>query len=147
MLPAIDLRDRFAAHFAAALVDAIAVPADVARRAYDLAEAMMVERARRSSPEDERAAIEEEPHLASLPRYHPALLDEPEPPYELDAAYDDELDPRWLEPPYDPSWDVETRWSGEGSPFAPSSGSPVQGPGLARTRPAEEEEERKERLA
>jgi len=148
-----DLRDRFAAHFAAALVDALSVPADIARHAYDLAEAMMVERARRAFAEDERAAIEEEPHLASLPPaapplYHPALLDEPEPPYELDAGYgDDELDPRWLEPPYDPSWDIETRWNGDEAPEAEPSSPPVQGPGLARTRPEPEEEQRKERLA
>jgi hypothetical protein len=153
-----DLRDRFAAHFAAALVDALAVPGEIARRAYDLAEAMMVERSRRVSMEDEpmedepmedeRAAIQDEPHLAWLPPpapplYHPALLDEPEPPFDMDADYDDELDPRWMEPPYDPSWDLETRWSGE----APSSQPAVQGPGLARTRPEAEEQPRKEKLA
>jgi len=148
-----DLRDRFAAHFAAALVDALAVPGDIARRAYDLAEAMMEEREHRISMEsdpfeDERAAIEDEPYLASLPPpapplHHPALLDEPEPPYDMDADYDDELDPRWLEPPYDPSWDLETRWSGE----PPSSRPASQGPGLARTRPEAEEEPRKEKLA
>ncbi len=149
-----DLRDRFAAHFAAALVDAFADPDTVARRAYDLAEAMMLERAQRTSG-DERLAIEAEPHLASLPPaaplHHAALLDEPEPPYELDPAYDDDLDPRWLDPPYDPAWDIETRWNAEPSPRASTSPPPPQaqpqGPGLARTRPEEpQEEERKERL-
>ncbi len=24
---------------------------------------------------------------------------------------DDAIDPRWLEPPYDPRWDLEPRWS------------------------------------
>jgi hypothetical protein len=133
-----DLRDRFAVHFAAALVDALTNSADsgqIARRAYDLAEAMLVERARRIDAE-EGSAIALEPRR---------LLDEPV--LELDPGYDDDLDPSWLEPPYDPSWDVETRWS------APEGdGAPRQGPGLARTTPeaatgGKEGEERKERLA
>jgi hypothetical protein len=134
-----DLRDRFAAHFAAALVDAFADPADVARRAYDLAEAMLLERARRA-PGDEVDAL-----LAQLPlAYHGALLDEPEPLPE--SSYDDELDPRWLDPPYDPAWDLEARWSADEVPLPPvlEGGSR---PGLARTRPEEEEEERRARQA
>ncbi len=50
-----DLRDRFAAHFAAALVDALADPAQIASRAYDLAEAMLRERDRRVDDEEESA--------------------------------------------------------------------------------------------
>jgi hypothetical protein len=136
-----DLRDRFAAHFAAALVDAFADPGQVARRAYDLAEAMLNERARRVDGEEARA-IAQEPLPASIPPlFHRALLDEPEPMLEPDPGYDDDLDPSWLEPPYDPSWDIETRWDAE--PSRPA------GPGLARTQPesGESEEAAKERSA
>jgi hypothetical protein len=126
-----DLRDRFAAHFAAALVDAFADPDQVARRAYDLAEAMLEERARRF-----------EGGSASNPSVRPAhylaLLDEPEPMPELDPGFDDDLDPRLLDPPYDPSWDLETRWNEEPAPPRP---------GLARTQPEIEEAAKKERSA
>jgi hypothetical protein len=132
-----DLRDRFAAHFAAALVDAFADPGQVARRAYDLAEAMLTERARRVDT-DESRAIAQEP-----PRFHPALLDEPEPILDPDPGYDDDLDPSWLEPPYDPSWDLETRWTADAAASRPP------GPGLARTQPdgGEAEDAPKERSA
>ena len=60
-----DLRDRFAAHFAAALVDAFTDADQIARRAYDLAEAMLGERARRVD--------------AGEGSFHGALLDAPEP--------------------------------------------------------------------
>jgi hypothetical protein len=131
-----DLRDQFAAQFAAALVDAFADAGQVARRAYDLAEAMMVERARRMEGEERSTTV-----LPPVPR---ALLDEPV--IEPDPGYDDDVDPSWLEPPYDPSWDLETRWTAEASPRA-------AGPGLARTTPgaapAEQADgdERKERTA
>jgi len=143
-----DLRDRFAAHFAAALVDAFADAGQVARRAYDLAEAMMLERARRVDAE-EGDAIALEPRHASIPpadewlapapsTAHGALLDEPEPMFEPDLASEEDLDPRWLEPPYDPSWDLETRWSPDVSPpaSAPAAASArTAGPGLVRTQP------------
>jgi hypothetical protein len=126
-----DLRDQFAAHFAAALVDAFADAGQVARRAYDLAEAMMVERGRRIDGEGRSETL-----LPPVPR---ALLDEPV--LEPDPGYDDEVDPSWLEPPYDPSWDLETRWNADPSPRVP-------GPGLARTTPEQAEgDERKERTA
>ncbi len=130
MLPRMDLRDRFAAHFASALVAAFADDGQVARRAYDLAEAMMAERARRVDDEEGRAIVLE-PRRGSIPApapsYHAALLDEPEPMIEPDPGYDDDLDPSWLEPPYDPSWDMETRWTTDPRP------------GLARTQPDAEE--------
>jgi hypothetical protein len=129
-----DLRDRFAAHFAAALVDAFADAGDVARRAYDLAEAMLVERARRA-PGDE---------MDHPLTYHGALLDEPAPLPERDAG-DDDLDPRWLDPPYDPAWDLEARWDAE-PPLPPVLDGNLR-PGLARTRPEEEEAERQARQA
>jgi hypothetical protein len=137
-----DLRDRFAVHFAAALVDALADSGQIARRAYDLAEAMMVERARRIDAE-EGSAIALEPRRASVPPVlrplSAALLDDPV--MEPDPGYDDDLDPAWLEPPYDPSWDVETRWAAPEGEIAPR-------PGLARTMPEPAAgEERKERSA
>jgi hypothetical protein len=137
MLRRMDLRDRFAAHFASALVGAFADAGQIARRAYDLAEAMMVERARRVDDE-EGSAIVFEARRASVPApppfYHAALLDEPEPMLEPDPGYDDDLNPAWLDPPYDPSWDLETRWTSEPRP------------GLARTQPdAAEDDGLKER--
>jgi hypothetical protein len=116
-----DLRDRFAAQVASALAATVDEPGELARRAYDVAEAMIAERARRIDADEARAIS-----------FHPALLD---PPVDY-VDYDEELDPGW-EPPYDPSWDIEERWSGG----AESSRPP--GPGLARTIP--EVEERKER--
>jgi hypothetical protein len=152
MLSAMELRDRFAVHFAAALVDAFADAGDVARRAYDLAEAMLEERARRIDA-DEGHAIALEPRPASripAPVYHHALLDEPEPMIEADPGYDDDLDPSWLEPPYDPSWDLDPHWAEEPLPknaTAQTISTKPPGPGLARTRPEDEEAERKERSA
>jgi hypothetical protein len=121
----VDLRDRFAVHFAAALVDAFPEADEIARRAYDLAEAMLAERARRIDRDEESALVEE--GNAAI-----ALLDEAMPWME-----DEEID---LEPPYDPSWDLDERR------FAASPSRPP-GPGLARTQPPAEGEERKERSA
>jgi hypothetical protein len=154
-----DLRDSFAAHFAAALVDAFADAEHVARRAYDLADAMLAERARRVDA-DEEGAILFEPLRGSLsappleapplearplsapppasepPAWHGALLDQPHPIFDPDLGYDDEdLDPSLLEPPYDPSWDLDAHLI---TPSRPP------GPGLVRTQP-EEEPARKER--
>lgn len=117
-----DLRDRFAAHFAAALVDAFPEADEIARRAYDLAEAMLRERARRIDHDEELALLEA--------RHAMPLLDEPMPE-------EDEID---FEPPYDPSWDLDER------PLATSPSRPP-GPGLARTQPPNADEERKERSA
>jgi hypothetical protein len=142
MLSPMDLRDRFAAHFAAALVDAFAEPDQVARRAYDLAEAMLEERARRFDADAEASAAIPEERFASdappRPVHYLALLDEPEPMPEVDPGFDDDLDPRLLDPPYDPSWDLEARWSEEAAPPRP---------GLARTQPEIEEAAKKERSA
>lgn len=133
-----DLRDRFAAHVAAALAATLADPGELARRAYDVAEAMIAERARRIDADEARAIsgdVARSWRPPAEPSFHGALLDEP-------IGYDEELDPSWDEPPYDPSWDVEERWSAE-APAQASSRPP--GPGLARTGPGEEE--RKERSA
>jgi hypothetical protein len=128
----VELRDRFAAHFAAALVDAFPDAEAIARRAYDLAEAMLSERARRLDAAEMPAIAGEIRHAALLDE--PALL-EPEPGWD-----EDQEDPRWLEPPYDPSWDVEARWSEEPRQGAlpsppPGPDSDRARPGLARTQP------------
>jgi hypothetical protein len=131
MLDAMDLRDRFAARFAASLAVAVADPAELARRAYDLAEAMLAERARRVDA-DEGRAIAMEPRRAP-----PVLLDEPEPMDEPDLGYEgEELDPSCLEPPYDPTWDLEARWSAEPPGDARAPRPP--GPGLARAQPGDD---------
>lgn len=166
MLFGMDLRDRFAAHFAAALVDAFSDEHAVARRAYELAEAMLAERARRIDAEEEGAILLEprRPSMAApadaheqapasepsepsepseSPAHHGALLDEPAPMFEPELVYDDEdIDPRLLEPPYDPSWDLEAHV------FVTGAGvdSPRPGPGLVRTQP-EDEARKKERSA
>lgn len=114
-----DLRDRFAAQFAAALVGVFPEPEEIARRSYDLAEAMLRERARRIDEEEQVALVES----------HRALLDEPMPHLEEDEDF---------EPPYDPSWDLDER------PRAPSR---PPGPGLARTSAPPLEADRKERSA
>lgn len=128
---AMDLRDQFALRLAPALVDALGDPISIARRAYDLAEAMLAERARRIDLDEAQAAREAEEDEEPV---HPALLDEPMPMMESEEA---EIDPRWLEPPYDPSWDIS---DARGAP-------PSDRPGLARTRPEDVAKERKERSA
>jgi hypothetical protein len=163
-----DLRDRFAAQFAAALVDAFADPGEVARRAYDLAEAMMHERERRIDAEEGAAiALEQgmvgedavpdfafedfdEDHDAFVtfeappPYPHPALLDDPAPMSEAEPeiaeedAEDEDL-PDWLEAPYDPAWDLEARWASGPLELPPRRvSSRPPGPGLARTQPQSE---------
>jgi hypothetical protein len=149
-----DLRDRFAARFAAALLaraDGVdtADGAGIARRAYDLAEAMMLERSRRIDGDEQAAIVFEhglgdeapapvlfaydaydEDILADEPLWvappHAGLLDEPEPMMETQAD-DDEL-PGWLEPTDDVRWERE-------APEAEASSSRPPGPGLARTEP------------
>lgn len=140
-----DLRDKFAVHFAAALVGAFPDPEQIARRAYDLADALLDERARRIDWEEARAITldsRRDSIAPPLPEHHAALLDEPM--FDPDDQLDEELDPRWQEPPYDPSWDVEPRWpEASGEAAASEKGRP----GLARTQPPEASEIGKERSA
>ena len=94
-----DLRDQFAVRFAGALVGALTDPALIAQRAYELAEAMLAERARLVDLDEQRAIAQEAdaPPDATAFEPHPALLDEPAPFEEADND----------EPPYDPTWDLE----------------------------------------
>ena len=112
-----ELRDLFAMHFAAALVRQERYSMEfIAGRAYDLADAMLAERERRLDVEE----AEIEPHAERFSAG--GLLDEPMPLFERD-----DLDPSWLEPPYDPAWDVE-KWRIDSA----RSDADVR-PGLART--------------
>lgn len=134
-----DLRDRFAAHVAASLAPVIADAGELARRAYDVAEALIAERARRIDDDEEAAVARRASEPPEPVPFHGVLLDEPMPGYDPD----EEADPSWMEPPYDPSWDLDAHWPAEGS--APAR---TQGPGLARTQPEDEDhDDRKERSA
>lgn len=130
----VDLRDYFAIRFASRLAGGLYSSDQIVARAYDLAEAMLAERARRID-RDERSALADPPAAAdagSPAGYHPALLDEVAPPSEADSAYElyaaaeaEGLDPRWLEGENDPSWEAEPKWEPR----------PDSRPGLARTQP------------
>jgi hypothetical protein len=113
-------------HFAAALAREQRYSLEfIAGRAYDLAEAMLTERERRIEAELDEAAQAEGPNVELSAFSHSmALLDEPAPPSERD-----ELDPAWLEPPYDPAWDADK------GPMQPAGddASCSDRPGLART--------------
>lgn len=140
-------RDELALGFALAIARPREEPAEVARRAYDLAEALLAEGARRSDA-DEAAAVAAEAEAELTPRdahalaAGAALLDEPPPWLEEDwplgepdeALLAEADDAHFLELAYDPSWDLEPRWSSEtGAPSDAASARPA-GPGLARTR-------------
>ncbi len=113
-----DLRDQFAVQFAAALAGALTDPAQIARRSYDFAEAMLEERARRIEA-DETYAIAEALPFGAL-----------------------EIDPDDLEEPYDPTWDIEPRWAVDAAPDTTRATifdvHSVR-PGLVRTQPSEVE--------
>lgn len=132
-----DLRDLFAAHLAAALAHRVDRPAAIAARAYELADALLVERARGLvaygegqplSDEDlEPFFAEQDGPISDYPRdesfFRPeGLLDEPAPIEESE----EELEAAYYDPNYDPRWDVEPKWE-----EPPRS----ERPGLARTAP------------
>ena len=152
----LELRDYFAIRFAARLAGGLYATDTIVRRAYDLADAMIAERARRIDEAEQLAIAGEAPLSAraglSPIRYGLPLLDELPPPSEAEPAYyygraDDEdgVDPRWLEPPIDPSWDVDPRW-GEPSPAAAATRESAR-PGLARTEPEAPVAPKRERSA
>ena len=135
-----DLRDYFAIHFATALTREQRYSLEfIAGRSYDLADAMLAERERRLDAEL-ATARDEDAHLASLG----PLLDDAIPPWDADSAteaLDDRqpsLDPRWLEPVYDPAWDLE-KFSVQREDSEPASARP----GLARARTAEADEKKR----
>lgn len=146
----LSLRDLFAAHVAGSLATRVDTADAIAVRAYDLADAMLRERARRApaaslaqgdvllAEELEIDGADEEPAWLDfeLGARGATLLDEPAPVSERD----DEPDPRWIEREerdpnsYDPRWEAEPVALPGSS--APSSPRGVERPGLARTAPA-----------
>lgn len=113
-----DLRDQFAVHFATALAGALTDPAQIARRSYDFADAMLEERARRIEADETRAAAEALPFGVI------------------------EVDSDEHEEPYDPTWDLEPRWPTDAAPDttrAMSVEAQSVRPGLARTQPNDAE--------
>jgi len=138
-----DLRDKFAVHIASALAGALSDPAQIARRSYDFAEALVAERARRMDVDEAQAIADAFPFGAfgaNENEFNP-----------------DELDPEWLERQYDAPWDVETLLAAEAvavdaaideiaaveaapdTTRAQGPATEVVRPGLARTQPAEGE--------
>jgi hypothetical protein len=119
----LDLRDELAAVVAATMVDRQGSspraerPDVVARRAYDLADALLRERAGR-----ERATFGSEPEWGLV----------------------ESTEPRLETPPHHPSWEVEPRWSDRDRARlqARLAEHRHDGPGLASTRPDADGDER-----
>lgn len=140
------LRDRFAAHIAAALVPRTEHAEEVARRAYDIADALMKERARRRDYLAAETLVALEALPEPLRELHTGfdtvhLLDEPAPPPERD---DDELvelmaraeDRSFALHDQDPPW--RAMFSSEGEPLGLDPDAPLSTrPGLRRTTPTE----------
>lgn len=133
-----DLKDLFAAHVAAALATRPDRPDVIAARAYELAEALLRERARRAPTEDDELFVSE--RLGDVGEEVPdeeffragvGLLDQPAPYSEREGL---ELDPAWLERDGDPRWEAEPKWA---------PGPPSERPGLARTLPGLSQDEQK----
>jgi hypothetical protein len=109
-----ELRDHLAAQIAAALAHSTLPPADIARRAYAVADAMIFERAAPCLLDDELVAERLDPEVV------------PE---------------RWEgEPSYDPRWELSPRWSREDLAALEARRA---GPGLAKpsTPPASDQSE------
>jgi hypothetical protein len=120
-----ELRDFFAAHLAAALAHRVERPEAIAARAYELADALVAERAKRYGAWD--GPLEEgdvDPYFAAQDSFFHAegLLDEPAPLSERD----EELSPALFDRDIDPGWEAEPKWE-----EPPRS----ERPGLARTTP------------
>jgi hypothetical protein len=142
-----DLRDYFAVHFASALAREQRYSLEfIAGRAYELADAMLAERERRAEAElqvareldridrDQWDVPGDEVTWEGRREQVGALLDAPMMPEDADSALEAELDrepsldPRWLEPIYDPSWDAD-RFAMRATELAGT-----ERPGLSRTR-------------
>ena len=90
-----DLKDLFAAHVAAALAHRIEWPDVIATRAYDLADALLRERARRSPSNDEELlrgapldAFDDGVPDDEFFRFTAGLLDEPAPLSDRESRHD-----------------------------------------------------------
>lgn len=142
----LSLRDLFAAHVAASLATRVDTADAIAVKSYDLADAMLRERARRVRAEAAEAQLaelvddgDEEPSWLDfeLGARGSMLLDEPAPMSERD----DEPDPRWIDrEDRDPN-SYDPRWEAEPVVVPP----PSQRPGLARTAPPAVEPQRREK--
>jgi hypothetical protein len=148
-----DLKDLFAAHVAAGLAHRIERPDVIANRAYELADAMLRERARRTRRDAEEHVDFESAEAFewvspaeglwsddSMPdedffRPSQGLLDEPAPWSDREGL---ELDPSWLDRENDPRWELEPKWA------APP---PSERPGLRRIAPSVVDDEKKRRPA
>lgn len=134
------LMDFFAAQVGAALASRAdhatkETAQQIARRAYDIAEAMLRERTIRGlgdaegegaiEPEEvERVMSSDEIRFYESAGEH--LLDEPMP------LEDEDLDPHWQSLANDPAWEADPKW---GPPFSAEKRDSDR-PGLARTTPA-----------
>ncbi len=136
------LRDFFAAHVAAALSAQGGRADDIARQAYECAEALLREKAFR----EERPLVDEsEGPLSTLSRgwfahdfEQAGLLDEPTPLSER------EIDPSW-EDRDEARWEIEPRW--EASTSTGTEEAPSERPGIRSTRPAAPSDEKRHRSA
>lgn len=100
-----DLRDNLAAQIASALAQSTLAPAEIARRAYAVADAMVFERA------------------------EPCWLDED---YLAERLDPEVLPEQWEEEPsHDPRWEVSPRWSREDLAALEARRA---GPGLAKSQ-------------
>ncbi|MFO0550074.1 MAG: hypothetical protein U0271_16885 [Polyangiaceae bacterium] len=134
-----DLKDLFAAHVAGALAARTErPPRELAARAYDLAEALVVERQRRIDRiEAEESSIRYDFAAEEASLWHVGLLDEPAPYSESER---DELPASWLDKEQEPAWDAEPKWAPDASVAAEEESAKPElrrsdRPGLARTQP------------
>ena len=138
----IELRDFFAAHVAAALSARGDEVDDIARQAYDSAEALLRERAFRQErslvARDNEDSVDATEGWGAHDFERAGLLDEPAPLSER------EIDPSWDDRDV-ARWEIEPRWEAAASadPDEPSS----ERPGIRSTRPSAPAEDKRHRSA